>query len=120
MDPSDEDLGIGIGIGIGGSSQACNSEHLSEALSSLSLTSLLSPSSLGHPLVKKCNSTGSLEQRGDLPRGKEGRRPYGTDPRGRLSNPWAEERGDRGGEAGVSLAVKSTSQTAVTSSRKNR
>ncbi|KAG5853993.1 hypothetical protein ANANG_G00032750 [Anguilla anguilla] len=118
MDPSDEDLGIGIGGG--GSSQACNSEHLSETLSSLSLTSLLSPSSLGHPLVKKCNSTGSLEQRSAPARGKEGRRLYGMDPRGYLSNPWTAERRDREGEAGVSLGVKSTSQTTVMSSRKNR
>uniref|UniRef100_G3PGD6 Ion transport domain-containing protein n=1 Tax=Gasterosteus aculeatus TaxID=69293 RepID=G3PGD6_GASAC len=66
IDPSDEDLGIGIGSSIGGcgSSQAGNSEHLSETLSSLSLTSLLSPSSLVYPegVVKKCNSTGSLDQ----------------------------------------------------------
>ncbi|KAG9337349.1 hypothetical protein JZ751_028769, partial [Albula glossodonta] len=79
MDPSDEDLGIGIGGG--GSSQACNSEHLSETLSSLSLTSLLSPSSLGPLLVKKCNSTGSLDKGSMSARGKEGRRLYGMGPR---------------------------------------
>uniref|UniRef100_A0A3Q3EKE0 Calcium voltage-gated channel subunit alpha1 Ia n=1 Tax=Labrus bergylta TaxID=56723 RepID=A0A3Q3EKE0_9LABR len=70
IDPSDEDLGIVIGSSIGGcgSSQAGNSEHLSETLSSLSLTSLLSPSSLVYPggAVKKCNSTGSLDQGGLL------------------------------------------------------
>ncbi|KAK3552350.1 hypothetical protein QTP86_011177 [Hemibagrus guttatus] len=44
------------------SNKACNSELFSETLSSLSLTSLLSPSSLVPPLVKKSNSTGSLAQ----------------------------------------------------------
>lgn len=50
-----------------GSNKASNSEQLSETLSSLSLTSLLSPSSLVPLLVKKSNSTGSLA------RGKEGK-----------------------------------------------
>lgn len=45
-----------------GSNKASNSEQLSETLSSLSLTSLLSPSSLVPPLLKKSNSTGSLAQ----------------------------------------------------------
>ncbi|KAG7243644.1 hypothetical protein INR49_011201 [Caranx melampygus] len=98
IDPSDEDLGIGIGSSIGGcgSSQTGNSEHLSETLSSLSLTSLLSPSSLVYPggAVKKCNSTGSLDQGGMLmsSRGKEGRREILglelMDPQGFLANPW--------------------------------
>ncbi|XP_008327894.1 voltage-dependent T-type calcium channel subunit alpha-1I isoform X2 [Cynoglossus semilaevis] len=80
IDPSDEDLGIVIGSSTGGcgSSQAGNSEHLSETLSSLSLTSLLSPSSLLCPggAVKKCNSTGNLDDGGMLltPRNKEGHR----------------------------------------------
>ena len=78
MDPSDEDLGIGIGSSLGGCGcgQAGNSEHLSETLSSLSLTSLLSPGSLAPPGggVKKCSSTGSLDQGGALlsSRGREG------------------------------------------------
>ncbi|XP_036376791.1 voltage-dependent T-type calcium channel subunit alpha-1I-like [Megalops cyprinoides] len=118
MDPSDEDLGIGIGGG--GSSQACNSEHLSETLSSLSLTSLLSPSSLAPPLVKKCNSTGSLEQGSASARGKEARHLYGMDPQGYLSNPWTEERRGQEGEAGMSFGVKSTSQTTVVGLRRNR
>ncbi|MCI4385501.1 hypothetical protein PGIGA_G00051090 [Pangasianodon gigas] len=54
-----------------GSNKAGNSEQLSETLSSLSLTSLLSPSSLVLPLVKKSNSTGSLAQ------GKEGKESKG-------------------------------------------
>ncbi|KAG9340380.1 hypothetical protein JZ751_021493, partial [Albula glossodonta] len=98
MDPSDEDLGIGIG-GCG-SSQACNSENLSETLSSLSLTSLLSPSSLAPPLVKKCNSTGSLDQASLSSRGRDGRQVCGIDPQGYLSNPWMEDKGGRGGAAG--------------------
>ncbi|KAG7460115.1 hypothetical protein MATL_G00217800 [Megalops atlanticus] len=119
IDPSDEDLGIGIG-GCG-SSQACNSEHLSETLSSLSLTSLLSPSCLAPPLVKKCNSTGSLDQANLTTRGKEGRQHCSTDPQGYLLNPWTDEKGSRGGGAGVTeLQMKSTSQTTVVATRKNR
>ncbi|XP_061770675.1 voltage-dependent T-type calcium channel subunit alpha-1I-like [Nerophis ophidion] len=38
------------------------SDCASEALNSLSLNSLLTPASLALPLVKKCNSTGSLDQ----------------------------------------------------------
>ncbi len=138
IDPSDEDLGIGIGSSIGGcgSSQAGNSEHLSETLSSLSLTSLLSPSSLVYPggAVKKCNSTGSLEQGGMLlsSRGREGRREILglelMDPQGFLANPWTgvlvdtrrgegqREMGD--GEQG--FKGKSSSQTTVGPCRKNR
>ncbi|KAI1884495.1 hypothetical protein AGOR_G00226970 [Albula goreensis] len=119
MDPSDEDLGIGIG-GCG-SSQACNSENLSETLSSLSLTSLLSPSSLAPPLVKKCNSTGSLDQASLSSRGRDGRQVCGIDPQGYLSNPWMEDKGGRGGAAGVTeLQIKSTSQATMAAARKNR
>ncbi|XP_071375967.1 voltage-dependent T-type calcium channel subunit alpha-1I [Centroberyx affinis] len=139
IDPSDEDLGIGIGSSIGGcgSSQAGNSEHLSETLSSLSLTSLLSPSSLVYPggAVKKCNSTGSLDQGGMLlsSRGREGRREILglelMDPQGFLANPWTgvvgekkrggEGRGEMGdGEEG--FKGKSSSQTTVGPCRENR
>lgn len=140
IDPSDEDLGIGIGssIGGGGSSQAGNSEHLSETLSSLSLTSLLSPSSLALPggAVKKCNSTGSLDQGGMLlsSRGREGRREILglelMDPRGFLANPWVGVMGDRRGGGGGGgggrgdgeevLKGKSSSQTTVGPCQKNR
>lgn len=137
IDPSDEDLGIGIGSSIGGcgSSQAGNSEHLSEALSSLSLTSLLSPSSLVYPggAVKKCNSTGSLDQGGMLSsRGREGRREILglelMDSQGFLANPWMgvlaiSRQGDRRGETGErepGLKGKSSSQTTVGPCRKNR
>ncbi|KAM9745827.1 voltage-dependent T-type calcium channel subunit alpha-1I isoform 3-T3 [Menidia menidia] len=136
IDPSDEDLGIGIGSSIGGcgSSQAGNSEHLSEALSSLSLTSLLSPSSLVYPggAVKKCNSTGSLDKGGILlsSRGREGRMEIMglelMDPQGFLANPWTgvlvnprrREGQVEDGEPG--LKGKSSSQTTVGPCRKNR
>ncbi|XP_074552345.1 voltage-dependent T-type calcium channel subunit alpha-1I isoform X6 [Halichoeres trimaculatus] len=138
IDPSDEDLGIVIGSSIGGcgSSQAGNSEHLSETLSSLSLTSLLSPSSLVYPggAVKKCNSTGSLDQGGMLlaSRCREGRREILglelMDPQGFLANPWTgvlvdtrrgEGRGEMG-EAEPGLKGKSSSQTTVGPCRENR
>uniref|UniRef100_A0A3B3U081 Voltage-dependent T-type calcium channel subunit alpha n=1 Tax=Poecilia latipinna TaxID=48699 RepID=A0A3B3U081_9TELE len=138
IDPSDEDLGIGIGSSIGGcgSSQAGNSEHLSEALSSVSLTSLLPPSTILCPggQVKKCNSTGSLDKGGLLlsSRCREGRREIMgmelMDPQGFLANPWTGVLGDsrRGEGTGVikdaehSLKGKSSSQTTVGSCRKNR
>lgn len=138
IDPSDEDLGIGIGSSIGGcgSSQAGNSEHLSETLSSLSLTSLLPPSSLVYPGggVKKCNSTGSLDQGGILlsSRGREGRRELLglelMDPQGFLANPWAGVLVDtrRGGgrvqigDGEQGFKGKSSSQTTVGPCRKNR
>ncbi|XP_036004091.1 voltage-dependent T-type calcium channel subunit alpha-1I isoform X3 [Fundulus heteroclitus] len=137
IDPSDEDLGIGIGSSIGGcgSSQAGNSEHLSEALSSVSLTSLLPPSTILCPggKVKKCNSTGSLDKGGLLlsSRCREGRREIMglelMDPQVFLANPWTGVLADsRGGGTGViedtehSLKGKSSSQTTVGSCRKNR
>ncbi|KAM4535243.1 voltage-dependent T-type calcium channel subunit alpha-1I isoform 4-T4 [Fundulus diaphanus] len=137
IDPSDEDLGIGIGSSIGGcgSSQAGNSEHLSEALSSVSLTSLLPPSTILCPggKVKKCNSTGSLDKGGLLlsSRCREGRREIMglelIDPQVFLANPWTGVLADsRGGGTGViedtehSLKGKSSSQTTVGSCRKNR
>ncbi|XP_078807638.1 voltage-dependent T-type calcium channel subunit alpha-1I isoform X2 [Oryzias latipes] len=138
IDPSDEDLGIGIGSSIGGcgSSQAGNSEHLSEALSSLSLTSLLSPSSLVYQggAVKKCNSTGSLDKGGMMlsSRSRENRKEIIglelMDPQGFLANPWTgvlvdTRRGEGGGETEdreQGLKGKSSSQTTLGPCRKNR
>ncbi|XP_051905314.1 voltage-dependent T-type calcium channel subunit alpha-1I isoform X2 [Hippocampus zosterae] len=138
IDPSDEDLGIVIGSSIGGcgSSQAGNSEHLSEAMSSLSLTSLLSPSTLAYPggaAVKKCNSTGSLDQGGMLlsSRGREtDREILGLelmDPQGFLANPWSgvlaeatRGDGDEIGDGSQRFRGKSSSQTTVGPFRKNR
>ncbi|XP_031666907.1 voltage-dependent T-type calcium channel subunit alpha-1I-like [Oncorhynchus kisutch] len=116
MDPSDDDCGIGMGGE--GSSQAFNSERLSETLSSLSLTSLLSPSSLAPPLVKKCNSTGSLDQANLSVRSKDGQQYYEIDAHGYLTNPWTEKRGGQEGEMG--FGVKGTSQMMDAGSRKNR
>lgn len=138
IDPSDEDLGIVIGSSIGGcgSSQAGNSEHLSETLSSLSLTSLLTPSALVYPAgaVKKCNSTGSLDQGGMLlsSRGRDSRREILglelMDRQGLLANPWTgvivkTRQGGGGGGIGdreQGLKGKSSSQTTVGPCRKDR
>lgn len=115
-DPSDEDTGIR-----GGSSQAFNSEHLSETISSLSLSSLLTSGSTVPPLAKKCNSTGSLQPGKVLARNKNGRHLHSTDQHRYLSNPWTEETDGGDGEKGIAgLGVKSSSQTMDTSSRKNR
>ncbi|KAM9784328.1 voltage-dependent T-type calcium channel subunit alpha-1I-like isoform 1-T1 [Syngnathus typhle] len=134
IDPSDEDLGIVIGSSLGGcgSSQAGNSEHLSETLSSLSLTSLLSPASVAYPgaAVKKCNSTGSLDRGGGMllsSRGRETRREILglelMDSQGFLANPWSGARrgdGDQMGDASPGFRGKSSSQTTVGPFRKNR
>ncbi|MEQ2210742.1 hypothetical protein XENOCAPTIV_018479 [Xenoophorus captivus] len=138
IDPSDEDLGIGICSSIGGcgSSQTGNSEHLSEALSSMSLTSLLPSSTILCPggQMKKCNSTGSLDKGGLLlsSRCREGRREIMglelMDPQGFVANPWTRVLGDSRGEEGTgviedtehSLKAKSSSQMTVGSCRKNR
>jgi len=134
IDPSDEDQGIVIGSSIGGcgSSRAGNSEHLSEALSSLSLTSLLSPrggGSLAAPggAVKKCNSTGSLD-RGGMLLSSRGRVILGLelmDPQGFLANPWMgvgdqRDGGGRSGDGEDTFSGKSSSQTFVGPCRRNR
>ncbi|XP_019370702.1 PREDICTED: voltage-dependent T-type calcium channel subunit alpha-1I-like [Gavialis gangeticus] len=82
MDPSDEE-GVGSSLRGGG-----NNSEQSETLSSLSLTSLFSPPPPppGLALVKKCNSTSSLNtSRG--PATNEARQFYSVDPRGFLSMP---------------------------------
>lgn len=112
MDPSDEDVGTGT-AGDG----RLNSEHLSETLNSLSLTSLLTPGSLAPPLVKKCNSTGSLDQTNLSARSKDGRHLCGIDAHGYLSNPWAEGRAS--GEEEDS-DITGFSRPTDSSSRKNR
>ncbi|XP_041640069.1 voltage-dependent T-type calcium channel subunit alpha-1I-like [Cheilinus undulatus] len=111
IDPSDEDVGTGTG-----------GEHLSETLNSLSLTSLLTPGSLAPPLVKKCNSTGSLNQTNLSARSKDGRSFYGIDSHGFLSNPWTEGRARSDEEVSdiTAFSMKSSSQPTDTSSRKNR
>lgn len=106
MEPSDEDVGTGGG----------GSEHLSETLNSLSLTSLLTPHSLSTPLMKKCNSTGSLDQTNVSARGKDGRQFYTIDAQGYLSNPWTECRVRDDEEDGDVMSRRHVN----TSCRKNR
>lgn len=120
MDPSDEE--VGTGAGADGCRQTLNSEHLSETLNSLSLTSLLTPGSLAPPLVKKCNSTGSLDQTNLSTRSKDGRHFYGIDTHGYLSNPWTEGRArDEGEDSDITaFNIESSSRPTDTSSRKNR
>ncbi|KAK2817421.1 hypothetical protein Q5P01_025612 [Channa striata] len=119
VDPSDED--VGTGTGADGCRQTLSSEHLSETLNSLSLTSLLTPGSLAPPLVKKCNSTGSLDQSNLSARSKDGRHFFGIDAHGYLSSPWVEGR-SRGDEEDSDITgfTKSRSQPTDTTSRKNR
>ncbi|KAM7394659.1 hypothetical protein PAMP_021446 [Pampus punctatissimus] len=120
MDPSDED--VGTGTGGDGCRQTFNSEHLSETLNSLSLTSLFTPSSLAPPLMKKCNSTGSLDQTKISARGKDGRQFYGIDAHGYLSNPWTagREPGEDEDSDITGFRMKNSSRPTDTSSRKNR
>lgn len=85
MDPSDEE-GAGSSLRGGG-----NNSEQPETLSSLSLTSLFSPSPppQGLALIKKCNSTSSLHanpsSRGSA--ATEAKQFYSVDPRGFLSMP---------------------------------
>ncbi|XP_039669618.1 LOW QUALITY PROTEIN: voltage-dependent T-type calcium channel subunit alpha-1I-like [Perca fluviatilis] len=116
MDPSDEDVGTGT-VG-DGCCQTLSSEPLSETLNSVSLTSLLTPGSLAPPPVKKCNSTGSLDQTNLSARSKDSRHLCGIDARGYLSNPWTEGRASGGEEDGDITGF--SSRPTDTSSRKNR
>ncbi|KAM6939496.1 voltage-dependent T-type calcium channel subunit alpha-1I [Xenentodon cancila] len=120
IDPSDEM--VGLGTGGGGCHQTLNSEHLSETLNSLSLTSLLTPRSLAPALLKKCNSTGSLAQSNLFARSEDGRRCSGINAHVFLSSPWTEGKG-RGAEEDIDMTgfeMKSCSQPKDTSSRKKR
>ncbi|KAM4594229.1 voltage-dependent T-type calcium channel subunit alpha-1I [Fundulus diaphanus] len=120
MDPSDEE--VGTGTGRDGCRQALYSEHLSETLNSLSLTSLLTPGSLAPTMMKKCNSTGSLDQSNLSARGKDGRHLCATDPYGFLSNPWSQrrEKGPREDTNVTGLSMKSSTRHVNTSCRKKR
>ncbi|KAM4583766.1 voltage-dependent T-type calcium channel subunit alpha-1I-like [Odontesthes bonariensis] len=120
MDPLDEK--VGMETGRESFRQALNSEHLSETLNSLSLTSLLTPGSLVPTLVKKCNSTGSLDQSKRSGRDKDGRHFYGIDAHGFLSNPWTEgrARGAEGDSDMTGFSMKSSNQPTDTTCRKKR
>uniref|UniRef100_A0A8D3BSS8 Calcium voltage-gated channel subunit alpha1 Ib n=1 Tax=Scophthalmus maximus TaxID=52904 RepID=A0A8D3BSS8_SCOMX len=122
VDPSDEDVGTGAGTGGDGCRQTFDSEQLSETLNSLSLTSLLTPRPLTPPLVKKCNSTGSLDQTNVSGRSKVGRHVCGVDAHGYLSNPWTEgrARGEEEDSDITGFSVESGGRPADTTLRKNR
>lgn len=118
-EPPDEDTGPGaVGDGY---HQTLNSEHLSDTLYSLSLSSLLSPGSLAPPLAKKCNSTGSLDQSSLSTRSKDGRQYCHIDDHSYLSNPWTDGRPRGEEDAEISgFAMKRSSGPTDTSSRKDR
>ncbi|XP_056307104.1 voltage-dependent T-type calcium channel subunit alpha-1I [Danio aesculapii] len=98
-----------------GSDQTCDSQQLSETQSSLSLTSLLLPSSLVPLSAKKCNSTGSLDQ-GTLTAQEKA---FTKQPHGNITSPW-KERKERQSEAAHGTDGESTSQITIAGSRKNR
>ncbi|XP_054912536.1 voltage-dependent T-type calcium channel subunit alpha-1I-like [Poeciliopsis prolifica] len=116
VDPSDEEAGTGTGRD--GCHQALGSEHVSETLNSLSLTSLLAPGSLAPTAMKKCNSTGSIDRSNLSARGKDGRHMRAADPPGFSSAPCIEGRGKAPLED--SNATKSGARHVNTSGRKKR
>ncbi|XP_029948747.1 voltage-dependent T-type calcium channel subunit alpha-1I-like [Salarias fasciatus] len=123
MAPPEEDMGTGTDKGTDkdGCRQTLNSEHLSDTLNSLSLTSLLAPGSLAPPLAKKYNSTGSLDQPNLSSRSKDGRHFYGIDAHGFLSNPWTEGRASGGEDSDITgFDMKSSGRPSDTASRKKR
>ncbi|KTF97776.1 hypothetical protein cypCar_00012506 [Cyprinus carpio] len=112
---SDED----VGMVRCNSNQTCDSQQLSETPSSLSLTSLLLPSSLAPPSVKKCNSTGSLDH-GTLTTQEK---VFIKEPKGKITSPWKESKEARRksqSEAAQGKDGESTSQITIVGSRRNR
>ncbi|XP_014850749.1 PREDICTED: voltage-dependent T-type calcium channel subunit alpha-1I-like [Poecilia mexicana] len=114
VDPSDEEGSMGRD----GCHQALCSEHLSETLNSLSLTSLLAPGPLAPTAMKKCNSTGSIDRSNLSARGKDGRHTCAVDPHGFSSSPWIEGRAEAPLED--SNAAKSSAWHVNTCARKKR
>ncbi|XP_008433140.1 voltage-dependent T-type calcium channel subunit alpha-1I-like isoform X2 [Poecilia reticulata] len=108
VDPSDEEAGTGRD----------GSEHLSETLNSLSLTSLLAPGPLALTAMKKCNSTGSMDRSNLSARGKGGRHTCAVDPHGFSSSPWIEGRAEASLEE--SNVAKSCARHVNTCARKKR
>nr|XP_055050088.1 voltage-dependent T-type calcium channel subunit alpha-1I isoform X2 [Misgurnus anguillicaudatus] len=116
IDPSDEDFGM-VRCS---SNQTCDSQQLSETPSSLSLTSLLLPSSLVPTSAKKCNSTGSLDLASQE---TEGKHVFAKEPQGNLTSPWKERKEggrERQSEATQGKDGESTSQITIVGSSKNR
>lgn len=124
VDPSDED--VGTRASRDGCRQTLNSEHLSETLNSLSLTSLLSPGTLAPSLVKKSNSTGSLDQNNLSSGSKDRQHYYSIDNHGFLSKPWVDGRARAEEEKEMednnirSFSIKSSSRPTDTCSKKDR
>lgn len=102
--------------------QTLNSEHFSATLNSLSLTSLFTPDSLAPTLMKKCNSTGSLDQSNVSAHSKDGHPFFGIDAHGFLSNPWTagRARGAQEDSNMSSFSMESSNQPTNLSSRENR
>ncbi|XP_017264425.2 voltage-dependent T-type calcium channel subunit alpha-1I [Kryptolebias marmoratus] len=119
MNTSNEE--VGTGTGRDSCHQTLNNKHLSETLNSLSLTSLFTPDSLAPTPMKKCNSTGSLDQSNVSAWSKDGRHFYSIDAHGFLSNPWTAGRA-RGAQedSNISFGMKKSSQSTNLSSRKKR
>ncbi|XP_052401698.1 voltage-dependent T-type calcium channel subunit alpha-1I-like [Carassius gibelio] len=111
-----QDFDEDVGIVRCGSNQTCDSQQLSETLSSLSLTSLLLPSSLAPLSVKKCNSTGSLDQ-GTLTTQEN---VFIKEPQGKITSPWKEGRRESQSEAAQGRDGENTSQITIVGSRGNR
>lgn len=97
----------------GGPERVFDSEHLSDALSSFSLTSLFTRDSLASPLAKKCYSTGSLTH----VRSKDSRRVYRADQQN--VDFWTEASGEER-ETRSAAAVKTCAQSVDVSYRHNR
>ncbi|KAM9314885.1 voltage-dependent T-type calcium channel subunit alpha-1I [Pholidichthys leucotaenia] len=116
MDPSDEDMCMGTEREDCGHSLI--NEHLSETLNSLSLTSLTA-GSLAPPMVKKCNSTGSLDRTNLSEWRKDSQHSWGKESHGFLSNTWTEGRA-RGEEGITDFNMKSSSRPRDPCSREKR
>ncbi|XP_026057684.1 voltage-dependent T-type calcium channel subunit alpha-1I-like [Carassius auratus] len=111
-----QDFDEDVGIVRCGSNQTCDSQQLSETPSSLSLTSLLLPYSLAPLSVKKCNSTGSLDQ-GTLTTQEN---VFIKEPQGKITSPWKEGRRESQSEAAQGKDGENTSQITIVGSRGNR
>ncbi|XP_059414021.1 voltage-dependent T-type calcium channel subunit alpha-1I-like isoform X1 [Carassius carassius] len=111
-----QDFDEDVGIVRCGSNQTCDSQQLSETPSSLSLTSLFLPSSLAPLSVKKCNSTGSLDQ-GTLTTQEN---VFIKEPQGKITSPWKEGRRESQSEAAQGRDGDYTSQITIVGSRRNR
>lgn len=117
--PSDDEVDMGTCRDI--CHQTLKSEHLSATLNSLSLTSLFTPDSVASTLMKKCNSTGSLDQSSVSTRSRNSRHFHGIDAHGFLSKPWTAGRARGAQEDNMtSFSMESSSRSTQLNSRKKR